>query len=127
MAVSSQEVSLFRPGISSIILEKDLTITGVRKPWTLGNYIAKQHRSSSDIRFGVGLVDRHTASSVLQVWIVSLRKHELQDNNHTSIDSITVQDDQSSKRLKMSGDLEVTGGDELQGKSDREMLRCVIP
>lgn len=58
---------LFRPVAGSVISDKDLTVNGQVKPKTLGNYIAKLHRSPSDIRFGVGVVDRQTASSFLQV------------------------------------------------------------
>ena len=46
-------LGLFRPVVGSVISDKDLTIIGLVKPWTLGNYITKLHRSPSDIRFGV--------------------------------------------------------------------------
>ena len=64
-------LALFRPVAGSVICDKDLIVNGQVKPWTLGNYITKLHRSPSDIRFGVGVVDRQTASSFLQVWILS--------------------------------------------------------
>ena len=66
-----QFLALFHPFVGSVISDKDLTINGQVKPWTLGNYITKLHRNPSDIRFGVGVVDRQTASSFLQVWIIS--------------------------------------------------------
>ena len=48
-------LALFRLVVGSVISDKDLTINGQVKPWMLGNYIIKLHRSPSDIRFGVGL------------------------------------------------------------------------
>ena len=45
-------LALFRPVVGSVISDKDLTINGQVKTWMLANYIAKFHRSPSDM-FGL--------------------------------------------------------------------------
>lgn len=54
---------LFRPVIGSIIKNDDITIRDVCKPWTLGNYVTKSHKSSDSLKFGVGFVKVEVALS----------------------------------------------------------------
>ena len=54
-------VALYRPGVGSIILNADIVIKGVKKPWSLETYIQKSHRSADSFKFGVGLVQKEVA------------------------------------------------------------------
>ena len=71
---SNQVLVLFRPVVGSIVPDGDL-IKEVSKPWTLGNYILKSHKSPESLKFGVGLVTKEVAVSVglnLEVDICSI-------------------------------------------------------
>ena len=61
---SNQVMVLFRPVVGSIVPDSDLVIKEVSRPWTLGNYIQKSHKSSETLKFGVGLVSKEVAVSV---------------------------------------------------------------
>ena len=58
------ELSLFKPGTGSRLLDEDITSRdGKLVPWTIGAYLIRARKSAEKVSFGVGFTNPQ-----IQVW-----------------------------------------------------------
>ena len=67
------ELVLLRPKVGAIILDEAISLKGVEKPWTLGNYRLKKQKRADILKFGVAVI---ATSKPQEVW--SLKRDSVQ-------------------------------------------------